>query len=251
MLLEKVKKFFTRPQAIKAIIFIAFYFIMMFVVAEYVITPLFKNTAERIYDLPFDDIPEAKVYMLSSIFDVILYIFLIIPLLIGYSFELQYDFFHTVSDKRYGKFLLISLGVFYVGSIMASMLANVIYHDSTSANQESIESTLNAGRVAAICMFTAAVIIGPIVEELIFRQAMFDLLINKYVATIVSSFIFALIHVVSSTGSFRFMVSITLPYFVSGLLFATIYEKSHRNIWLSIGVHAISNCISLIIALSA
>lgn len=250
MLLDNIKAFIKRPAAIKAFLFIVFYFLIMFVIVDYALSPLFKNICENIYNKPFDDIPKKSLYLASAVFDLIIYIILIIPLLVGYQFELQYDFFHAISDKKTPTFFLTSLGIFYVATVIAGVISMVIYKENQSVNQESIETVLKSGYIAAALMFITAVIIGPIVEELIFRQAMFDIFINKYVSIIISSLLFASIHIVSSSGSLRYMVSITIPYLTSGIVFGTIYEKSHRNIWLSIAVHATSNFIALVLVLA-
>ena len=81
-------------------------------------------------------------------------------------------------------------------------------------------------------------VIGPIVEELLFRGFFYSMLRERYGilwATMLSSILFALAHVFLPRGFWRFM-----PMFLHGLVCAWAYQKS-RSIWGSIIAHAMNN----------
>lgn len=103
-----------------------------------------------------------------------------------------------------------------------------IYNSSTSKNIESYYS------------FTAVlVILGPLVEELVFRGLLCQLFTNKYIYAFISSCLFSLIH---STES----IFVYLGLFFSGILLSFSYIKTN-NILIPIFVHSINNIIAILL----
>jgi hypothetical protein len=96
-----------------------------------------------------------------------------------------------------------------------------------------------------VLIFISAVIIGPVVEELIFRKAIFGLISNDKVALAVSTFIFGAIHLLGEASILEALVN-GVAYFVMGFVFGYIYLKNNRNIMVPIIVHVLSNLISVI-----
>jgi len=73
-------------------------------------------------------------------------------------------------------------------------------------------------------MIISVVLLGPIVEELIFRKSLFSLFENKKLAIIISSLIFGLIHLIAEPSLAS--VIINLPaYLIPGLVFGYFYAK--------------------------
>ncbi len=244
---NKVLQSLKKPCVIKALLYILFYFLIMFVFSNLFLEEWFLKICENLSGINRDRWSQASMCNVSALYNFIIYIILFIPLLIGYSFELSHDYYHLLSTPLYKKFFFISLGIFYIANIVGNSISNLIYSDSESVNQLTINVIVNNNITCFLLMFISAGIIGPIVEELIFRQAFFDIFQNKYASITISTIFFASIHLTTSFGSFLYMVSISIPYLVSGFVFGLIYEKSHRNIWLTILVHALSNIISLIL----
>ncbi len=99
-------------------------------------------------------------------------------------------------------------------------------------------------------MFVAVVICAPIVEELVYRKAIFSFLDKKPIAVayIVSIILFTLPHML--TTSFQqplqwFLISI--PYLISALMLCVIYHVSGKNIYASWFTHMINNLVSFIL----
>ncbi len=83
-------------------------------------------------------------------------------------------------------------------------------------------------------------ILGPILEELIFRKVIYGGLsniINIHVAAVISSFVFAILH-----GDIYYL----LTYFVLGLILCFLYTKTKR-ITVSMGAHVLMNTIVMLI----
>jgi membrane protease YdiL (CAAX protease family) len=114
---------------------------------------------------------------------------------------------------------------------------------SESVNQMTIVRMLNSNGVVFIVI--SAVIIGPIVEELVFRKAMFGLIKNNIIAIVVSSLIFGAIHLTAEASIAEALIN-GISYFAMGLVFGFIYIKNNRNIMAPIAVHILVNLISVI-----
>jgi len=111
-------------------------------------------------------------------------------------------------------------------------------------NQSNIQSTFQEQPIL-IAVF--ACVIGPLVEELIFRQTLLRYL-RKSLPTWLSIFIaglaFALTHMHSLDLSEWVGV---VGYLGAGLAFSIIYVKEKENIYYPLLVHMLSNSLSLVI----
>lgn len=121
----------------------------------------------------------------------------------------------------------------------------------TSVNQSSIEFLIHNG--GAVWMFFAVVVFAPIVEELIYRKAIFEYLKKFPIALsyVISIFLFTMPHVITTfmdgnhTALENFLISV--PYILSGFLLCLTYHISGKNIYASWFFHLINNLLSFII----
>ena len=103
----------------------------------------------------------------------------------------------------------------------------------------------SSARTAAVwaALGLSIVVAAPLCEELFFRGFLFrafDTLQGTRVAYVLSGLGFALFH---------FNVSVVLPFWVIGVLFAWIYRKSGA-IWTPIAAHAIFNAVSFAVTIA-
>ncbi len=184
-----------------------------------------------------------------SLINLVVYIALIPGVIIVLRSELKQDFLDFKKEKAS---VLPSILLGYVYIILGNVIANFIstqlarQFDITqgdSLNQQVIVEALRSNGIVLI--FISAVIIGPVVEELIFRKAIFGLISNDKVALAVSTFIFGAIHLLGEASILEALVN-GVAYFVMGFVFGYIYLKNNRNIMVPIIVHVLSNLISVI-----
>ena len=145
---------------------------------------------------------------------------------------------------------VILIGYFYmiagniVGNAISGVFASILnYEITTSLNQAAIEEMMLSS--SGILMIIPVVLFAPIVEELVFRKAIFSLFKNEYTALIISSLLFGLIHVSSEVSFAAFIVN-GITYVTSGVALGYVYIKNKHNIWASIMVHAFSNAVSVV-----
>ncbi|MBC6179047.1 CPBP family intramembrane metalloprotease [Listeria welshimeri] len=127
----------------------------------------------------------------------------------------------------------------YIGQIICSIIISLISGNiDESANTERL---VNLTKAAPIFLIFIS-ILGPILEELVFRKVIFGGLsnvMNIHVAAVISSLFFGLLH-----GDISFLLS----YFVIGLILCFLYTKTKR-ISVSMGAHILMNTIVLLLSL--
>ena len=120
----------------------------------------------------------------------------------------------------------------------------------SNMNQETIDLFL---RSYSLPMVLNVVILAPVVEELLFRGAIFAPLCRQkgpvpaYIASMVA---FAALHVVSYIGQQHWLVILIsfLEYLPAGLMLGWSYQRA-RSIWAPIVVHALLNLVSSMLIL--
>lgn len=153
--------------------------------------------------------------------------------------------------KELGIDAVIGYAYMLIASIGAQFIVQGIgylfdYTQPVSLNQQAIERSLLSS--TGILMVLMTVIFAPVLEELVFRKSMFRFFKNQYIAMVVSSLIFGLIHVTSETNILAFITNL-ISYSASGFALGYIYIKNKNNVWSSILVHAVANAVSIIIIL--
>ena len=140
-----------------------------------------------------------------------------------------------------GLLFLILMTVIF--EFVSEMLRQFLGLDGQSLNQSNLQSTFQE-QPLLIAVF--ACIIGPLMEELLFRQILLRYL-RKSLPTWLSIFIvglaFALIHMHSLSLS-EWVGAV--GYLGGGLAFSIIYVKEKENIYYPLVVHMIMNSLSYI-----
>ena len=128
--------------------------------------------------------------------------------------------------------------------LLSSILRQFLRLDGQGLNQSNIQSTFQE-QPLLIAVF--ACIIGPIVEELFFRQLLLHHLQKKlstWLSILLVGLVFALTHMHSLDLS-EWVGAV--GYLGGGFAFSIIYVKEKENIYYPILVHMLGNSLSLII----
>ncbi|MDV8500586.1 CPBP family intramembrane metalloprotease [Streptococcus pneumoniae] len=138
-------------------------------------------------------------------------------------------------------FLILMTVVF---EFVSEMLKQFVGLDGQGLNQSNIQSTFQE-QPLLIAVF--ACVIGPLVEELFFRQVLLHYLQERLpglLSIILVGLVFALTHMHSLDLS-EWIGAV--GYLGGGLAFSIIYVKEKENIYYPLLVHMLSNSLSLII----
>lgn len=128
--------------------------------------------------------------------------------------------------------------------LLSSILRQFLGLDGQSLNQSNLQSTFQ-GQPLLIAVF--ACIIGPLMEELFFRQLLLHHL-QKQLPDLLSIILVGLIFALSHMHNLSLSECVgAVGYLGGGLAFSIIYVKEKENIYYPLLVHMLSNSLSLII----
>lgn len=138
-------------------------------------------------------------------------------------------------------FLILMTVVF---EFVSEMLKQFVGLDGQGLNQSNIQSTFQE-QPLLIAVF--ACVIGPLVEELFFRQVLLHYL-QERLPGLLSIILVGLVFALTNMHSLALSEWIgAVGYLGGGLAFSIIYVKEKENIYYPLLVHMLSNSLSLII----
>lgn len=149
-----------------------------------------------------------------------------ITVILSYIFILKdRDFWNVFKGEKESLPIAIVWGVigFFLVLIGQSIGAKIEFGLGVDYKSENTEAIMNVTKIAPI-MILASVVFGPILEELVFRRVIFGSIIqtqNFWVAAIVSSIMFGIIHLDFSH---------IILYTITGFIFAYLYYRTKRII---------------------
>ncbi len=171
--------------------------------------------------------------------------FVCIIIFIGLFFKnkLQQDWHdlkqnHRHYFKKYLPYWLIALALMMISNFF---LFFVVTEGDIAENEQLIRESFQK---APIFVYFSAVIIAPILEELVFRGAFYYIFQNKWLFVIISSLAFGAVHILGASDLTQLLFII--PYAIPGFAFALALYYS-KNLYVPIALHFIHN--GIIIAL--
>ena len=141
-----------------------------------------------------------------------------------------------------GWFLLFLMTILF--ALLSEILKQFLGLSGQGQNEASIQS---AFKEQPLLIAVFACVIGPLVEELFFRQTLLRYL-RKSLPTWLSIFIVGLAFALTHMHSLDLSEWINAIYYLGGgLAFSIIYVKEKENIYYPLAVHMIVNSLSFII----
>lgn len=139
---------------------------------------------------------------------------------------------HKEYYKKYFKFWLISVAVMMI----SNFIINVLITDGIAANEQTLRDTF---KISPLYIFFSSVIYAPLVEELVFRQSIKNIIPNKILFIIVSGIVFGGLHIITGFTNLIDLLYL-IPYCAPGFAFAYILADSD-NIFIPISLHFMHN----------
>ena len=104
-------------------------------------------------------------------------------------------------------------------------------------NEEIIRSNF---QVAPIYMYLSSVVIAPLMEELVFRRGIRNIVPNNILFILISGLVFGSLHVI--IGGFQTPLELLyiIPYSIPGFIFAYILTKTD-NVLVTATIHTFHN----------
>ena len=149
--------------------------------------------------------------------------------------------FESLVKRRFVRDIAIG----YVVRVVLTMLLALVVPLQQTDNQANIESLLNSTSIVLMVILTC--VVAPIVEELVFREAIigaFKDKINSWVLTAISIFFFVLLHSLSNSGGIDW--SAALMYLPLTIPLVGMYRYYEDNVAASMLMHFVSNSVAMI-----
>ena len=149
--------------------------------------------------------------------------------------------FENLVKRRFVRDIAIG----YVVRVVLTMLLALVVPLQQTDNQANIESLLNSTSIVLMLILTC--VVAPIVEELVFREAIigaFKDKINPWILTAISIFFFVLLHSISNSGGIDW--SAALMYVPLTIPLVGMYRYYEDNVAASMLMHFVSNSVAMI-----
>ena len=176
--------------------------------------------------------------------NILIQVFAYIPLLIFFAIFLIRDFINDFIDfgkdtkKNFLK-ILMWFGILYAASYAIALVYQILNITGQSDNESLL--TLMMDSDAKILFLITIVIIGPFVEEVLYRKLIFDTVektfkLKPIFAIVISVLIFSLIHVSDAEN-----IIYVFQYIAMAIPITLSYHLSKNNLFVSYGVHVCNN----------
>ena len=177
----------------------------------------------------------------------IIYLF-ISYILISLYFTIIYKDELLNNIKKLNKKNILTTLIYFIIGFLLMMLSNyiinyIIIPNGISSNEQSNRNLLLNNKLLYGLLLS---LIIPYIEEIVFRLSFKKSINNNIIFILISSTIFGLLHIISSTKLIELLYFI--PYFILGLTFSTIYTKTN-NIFCSTLSHILNNTITVLVIL--
>ena len=149
--------------------------------------------------------------------------------------------FENLVKRRFVRDIAIG----YVVRVVLTMLLALVVPLQQTDNQANIESLLNSTSIVLMLILTC--VVAPIVEELVFREAIigaFKDKMNPWILTVISIFFFVLLHSISNSGGIDW--SAALMYVPLTIPLVGMYRYYEDNVAASMLMHFVSNSVAMI-----
>lgn len=158
------------------------------------------------------------------------------------GFEALRKSFATFKYWPWAKFLMIPgawLGTLLIGATILVFLGNPV----KSENQLAIEAMTRS--IPFVTMFAVTAVMGPLVEEYVFRHLLIGKLsrkINVWVCVAISAVLFTGLHFV---GSGTFDLTSAIPYTTLGIMISVAYVLTGKSFAYAYVLHFFNNAVAL------
>lgn len=139
--------------------------------------------------------------------------------------------------------------VMYFIQIGIGLILNATGMFEVSENQALLVGFLEMSWTTQIAVALFGIFLAPFTEEFLFRRSLFNYLQKKgplAAAVIITSLLFGLLHAVTELSNIR----VIIPYVVIGIVLQLYYIRT-GSVYVTMGMHAIYNAISIALILLA
>lgn len=200
--------------------------------------PLFQVIPILIFNIDLENI-SAKTNLYLQVFSSALSF---IILIIMY----RKDIINGIKDLKAKKCkpLLDGFNYWFIGlmiMVLSTTIIGLLSGNGTSSNESQIREMINTSWLTVISVS----VLGPVIEELVWRQSLYDVFKNKWIYLLTSGVLFGALHVFGEPITSYVDILYLIPYCSVGVAFAYTQYKT-KNIMASITMHVVHNTLNTI-----
>ena len=145
---------------------------------------------------------------------------------------------HKTYFKKYFKYWFLLLGLMMLSNYL--ILAIMTFAGNGTMMPENEEIIRSNFQVAPIYIYLSSVVIAPLMEELVFRRGIRNIVPNNVLFILISGLVFGCLHVV--LGGFQTPLELLyiIPYSIPGFIFAYVLTKTD-NVLVTAVIHTFHN----------
>jgi len=210
----------------------------------------------RIYFPILKPLIEKNNFWITNIINIGYYLFIVVGLIFLFRKSLKEEWNKFKKEKKFYtktglKAWIKGYGLMILSNFIVLSITNGVIAGNEAQNRE-ILNQMPFYAITIICF------IGPFIEELVFRKSFKKAFQNKYLFTIITSLIFASLHVINSFDPLTLesilnnwtQLFYLLPYSSLAIFLALSYYETD-NIFTSTIAHCFHNTLTVIITLIA
>ncbi len=142
--------------------------------------------------------------------------------------------------KNHKKYFKENIKYWFIGLIImyiTNFIIQFIFLKEMPNNEELIRQQF---QLSPLYMYISAVLIGPLIEEIVFRLSIKNLIKNEYLFMIISGLIFGALHAFNAEKITIIEILYLIPYSTLGVAFAKMLNNT-KNIYVSTAIHMLHN----------
>lgn len=159
----------------------------------------------------------------------------------------DYQKWKEISFKKKALSILGYVGCIFLLNIIMGMVTQIFIPeaaDSTTGNASAISNLFNTSFIYTLFK---TLLFASIAEEIVFKESIHDIVNNKILFVMISSFIYAMLNIIYGDLNNPFLWLDFMQFFLLSLVLSIAYTRSNNNIFMVIFVKFIYNLIPTIL----
>lgn len=215
---------------------------LVIIFTAFLCSSLFKLIPVYLFNINVKNMSNTTFALLTLFSDICI---LIIALIL-YGKELVKEW--KIFKKKPGENFDIAFKYYFIGlaiMIGSNIIINFILKLGNSQNEQAVQNLIKTN---PLLMLLFAGLFAPIIEEIVFRKSLKNVLKNKYLFIFISGFIFGLLHITGYNLKTPLELLYIIPYGALGFTFALMDYKIDST-YPSIFMHIFHNTVLTILSI--
>ena len=170
-------------------------------------------------------------------------ILFLIGILFYYKNNLKEDYkeWQKIPFKKRILSILGYIGCIFLLGIITGIIIELFIPDAANSTTDNAEAIANLFNVSFVYTLFKTLIFASVAEELVFKEAIHDIIDNNWLFILVSSLIYATLNIIYGNLDNSFLWLDFIQFFSFSLVLSTAYVRCNNNIFMVIFIKLIYN----------